>query len=190
MLQPPLGWSDRTHIRVVFREPHLIINRTGPAAKRDESGQLQIFFRYHMKGTVFQELVWSRIFPARGIYVEFFEPGFVAAQKVLGIIDKNRILRQGGIENGGPAGPREVGETFTQTIGQVGKTVTDELRLVHNLHNSMIRPKCHSEATLVSPSNRFDERQNDFGRLLRFFHGHKVPVVLEAMKLGVGELLF
>jgi len=53
VLQPTLGGSDGTHVRMVIGKPHLKKHRTGPSAAGYEAGQLKVLFRHHVAEPVF-----------------------------------------------------------------------------------------------------------------------------------------
>jgi len=97
---------------MVFGEPHLVKNGIGPPPIGDQAGQIQVWFRMDMAEFLPPPGCGYLFPPTVRIQVEFLEPGFMPLEQVLGIEKIDGIVRGQCKNNGRPAGPGKVGETF------------------------------------------------------------------------------
>ena len=99
MLHPAFRGTDGTHVRVMFREPHLIIYGAGTDSVGNEAGQLEAF-RAGELACDQAEVVGAGVAPVFVVQVEFLEFGLVPFQQVLRIVDAQRIVSVYGVEQG------------------------------------------------------------------------------------------
>ena len=116
---------------MMFGKPHLVKHRTGTPPIGYDTGKLQAFFRHHVEGSVLQQRRQRLIPPVIPVDKKLFEPGFMSPQKILRVIDANRVFGSNGVYDGGAARTGEMRQPIPQTISRVSKAIADKSFVQH-----------------------------------------------------------